>query len=83
MFPMDRLEKMGLAERRTVPDDRRVKLVALTRKGLKVRTELLEEFHNPPAQLLELGDHQLETLEQILRKAVANGESTTTRQQPR
>jgi DNA-binding MarR family transcriptional regulator len=80
---VDRLEKMGLAERRTVPDDRRVKLVALTRKGLKVRTELLEEFHNPPAHLLELGDHQLETLEQILRKAVANGESTTTRQQPR
>jgi DNA-binding MarR family transcriptional regulator len=77
---VDRLEKMGLAERRTVPDDRRVKLVALTRKGLKVRRELLEEFHHPPAQLLELGDHQLETLEQILRKAVANGESTTSQQ---
>jgi DNA-binding MarR family transcriptional regulator len=77
---VDRLEKMGLAERRTVPDDRRVKLVALTRKGLKVRRELLEKFHNPPAQLLELGDHQLKTLEQILRKAVANGESTTSQQ---
>ena len=77
---VDRLEKMGLAERRTVPDDRRVKLVALTRKGLKVRRELLEEFHNPPAQLLELANSQLETLEQILRKAVAQGESTTSQQ---
>jgi DNA-binding MarR family transcriptional regulator len=77
---VDRLEKMGLAERRTVPQDRRVKLVALTRKGLKVRTELLEEFHSPPAQLLELGDRQLETLEQILRKAVANGESTSSQE---
>jgi hypothetical protein len=48
--------------------------VALTRKGLKARTELLEEFHNPPAQLLELGDRQLETLEQILRKAKPSAE---------
>jgi DNA-binding MarR family transcriptional regulator len=71
---------MGLAERRTVPDDRRVKLVALTRIGSEGAKELLEEFHNPPAQLLELGDHQLETLEQILRKAVANGEGTTSQQ---
>lgn len=71
---VDRLEKMGLAERRTVAHDRRVKLVALTRKGLKVRTELLEAFHNPPAQLLELGDHQLETLEEILQKTKLSGE---------
>ena len=77
---VDRLEKMGLAERRTVPHDRRVKLVALTRKGLKVRTDLLKEFYNPPAQLLDLGNSQLETLEQILRKAVAQGESTTSQQ---
>jgi DNA-binding MarR family transcriptional regulator len=69
---VDRLEKMGLAERRTVSHDRRVKIVALTRKGLKVRTELLEQFHNPPAQLLELGADQLETLERILQKAVAS-----------
>jgi DNA-binding MarR family transcriptional regulator len=71
---VDRMEKMGLAERRTVAHDRRVKLVALTRKGLKVRTELLEEFHTPPAQLLELGDHQLETLEQILQKTKLSAE---------
>jgi len=71
---VDRLEKMGLAERRTVPDDRRVKLVALTRKGLKVRRKLLEEFHKPPAQLLELGADQLETLEQILQKAKLSAE---------
>lgn len=71
---VDRLENMGLAERRTVPHDRRVKLVALTLKGLKVRTELLKEFHNPPAQLLALGDHQLEMLEQILQKATLSEE---------
>ena len=72
---VDRLEKMGLAERRTVPHDRRVKLVALTRKGLKMRTELLEEFYNPPEELLELSDTQLERLGELLQKAVANPES--------
>src|SRR5215469_18137831 len=41
-FIVDRLEEMGFAERRTIPEDRRVKLVALTPKGLKMRTELLE-----------------------------------------
>jgi DNA-binding MarR family transcriptional regulator len=77
---VDRLEKMGIAERRTVPHDRRVKLVALTRKGLKVRTDLLKEFYNPPAELLELGNGQLETLEEILRKAVTEDERTTRQQ---
>jgi hypothetical protein len=51
--------------------------VALTRQGLKVRTDLLKEFYNPPAQLLDLGNSQLETLEEILQKAVTDGESTT------
>src|SRR5215813_6139394 len=35
---VDRLEKLGLAERRSVPEDRRVKLVVPTGKGLRVRT---------------------------------------------
>jgi DNA-binding MarR family transcriptional regulator len=80
---VDRLENMGLAERRIVPHDRRVKLVALTAKGSKVRTELLKEFHNPPAQLLEVGDHQLEMLEQILQKATLSEERTSGGKQSR
>src|SRR3954468_6147754 len=42
---VDHLEKLGLAFRQPVPHDRRIKLVLLTRKGQKTRTELLREFH--------------------------------------
>jgi DNA-binding MarR family transcriptional regulator len=65
---VDRLEEMGLAERRTAPKDRRVKLVALTQKGLELRTALQEKFNIPPAELLGLGNDNLRTLEQIMRK---------------
>ena len=37
---VDRLERKGLAERRTPPEDRRVKLVRLTPRGAEVRDEI-------------------------------------------
>lgn len=73
---------MGLAERRTVPHDRRVKLVALTRRGLKMRSELLEEFYKPPEEILPLSNSQMERLGEILEKTVANPESATAQRQP-
>ena len=65
---VDRLEKLGLAERRTQPNDRRVKLVALTRKGLRTRTQLMDDFHQPPPELAALDREDLEALDQILQK---------------
>lgn len=65
---VDRLEKLGLAERRTVPHDRRVKHVVLTAKGQRLREELQEEFHTPPADLFALDRDDLETLQRILSK---------------
>jgi DNA-binding MarR family transcriptional regulator len=65
---VDRLEGFGLAERRTVPHDRRVKLVVLTKKGVKMKTELLEEFHTPPAELLQLDHGDLEALRRSLER---------------
>jgi DNA-binding MarR family transcriptional regulator len=65
---VDRLEKLGLAERRAVPHDRRVKLVALTRKGKRTRSALMREFHRPPDELAALDVEDLETLERILSK---------------
>jgi DNA-binding MarR family transcriptional regulator len=38
---VDRLERLGLAERRTIASDRRVKLVVLTPKGARTKAELL------------------------------------------
>lgn len=65
---VDRLERFGLAERRTVAHDRRVKLVVLTPKGSRLKVELLEEFHIPPPELLELNRADLEALERVLEK---------------
>lgn len=65
---VDRLERFGLAERREVPTDRRVRQVVLTARGERVRVELLEEFHTPPADLLQLGRRDLEALARALEK---------------
>jgi DNA-binding MarR family transcriptional regulator len=61
-----RLEKMGLAERRTLKSDRRVKLVVLTSKGAATKAELLEEFHTPPIELLDLDRSALAALADLL-----------------
>jgi DNA-binding MarR family transcriptional regulator len=65
---IDRLEKAGLAERRSVPEDRRVKLVVLTAKGEKTRAALLKEFHDPPSDLAALDREDLESLRRVLAK---------------
>jgi DNA-binding MarR family transcriptional regulator len=65
---VDRLERAGLAERRTVPEDRRVKRVVLTAKGERTKRELLEEFHAPPEDLLALTEPELRALERALAR---------------
>jgi DNA-binding MarR family transcriptional regulator len=65
---VDRLERFGLAERRTVPHDRRVKLVVLTPRGVKTKAELMEEFLAPPRELLEMNLGDLESLQRALEQ---------------
>jgi DNA-binding MarR family transcriptional regulator len=61
-FIVDRLEERGLAERRTVATDRRVKLVVLTARGAAIRGRVLHRFFEPPPELLELSRADLEAL---------------------
>jgi len=65
---VDRLENAGLAERRAQQNDRRVKLVALTPRGVKTKAELMEAFYTTPPQLLELDNAELETLQRALER---------------
>jgi len=65
---VDRLESFGLAERRNVPHDRRVKLVVLTAKGVKTREELMKEFYTLPAELCALDRDDLQTMQKVLAK---------------
>jgi len=65
---VDRLEHLGLAERRTISSDRRIKLVVLTSRGVKTREEIMRAFHEPPPELLSLGRRDLRALGEILGK---------------
>jgi DNA-binding MarR family transcriptional regulator len=65
---VDRLEENGLAERRPHPTDRRVRTVALTRKGVRVRTQIEQRIHEAPDFMHQLSDRDLESLCRILAK---------------
>lgn len=71
---VDRLERLGLAERRAMAADRRVKLVVLTAQGLASRDEIMRAFHEPPAEMLALDRRDLVALDAILAKLVATAD---------
>jgi DNA-binding MarR family transcriptional regulator len=59
---VDRLEERKLVERRGSDRDRRVKMVVLTREGIRVRDRLRKALYDPPAELLALDAPRLEAL---------------------
>ena len=67
---VDRLEAAGLAERQPFPNDRRVKGVALTAKGERVRTEVERRAGQPPPELASLSEEDAAALRDILRRAL-------------
>ena len=70
---VDRLEERGLAERRTIPTDRRVKLVVLTAKGDRTKQEVIRTLYEPPPELLELDLDELEALRDAVAKLPLKG----------
>jgi DNA-binding MarR family transcriptional regulator len=68
---VDRLEERGLVERRAAEGDRRVKLVALTEDGTRLRAELDRRRSVPPPQISALTDADLRRLHAIFSKAMA------------
>src|SRR3954452_16708939 len=68
----DRLEERGYVERRSDERDRRVKLLALTDEGRRVREEIRARLATPPEPLLRLSVTEQRTLRDLLRKALAN-----------
>jgi DNA-binding MarR family transcriptional regulator len=70
---VDRLERRGLAERRTDPDDRRVKRVLLTPRGATTFHRAVDRMWQPPPELQALGRAELEALRKVLlRLPVSN-----------
>jgi DNA-binding MarR family transcriptional regulator len=65
---VDRLEERGLVERRNFPNDRRVKTVALTERGLEMKNELEAKMYEPPDAIASLDPEVLATLHRVLEK---------------
>lgn len=68
---VDRLEQRGLVERRPTPSDRRVKLVALTSKGRRLRDQALVLVARPHPTIAALSAADQKTLHEILRRALS------------
>ncbi len=67
-FIIDRLVRAGLAERRESETDRRVKRVRLTADGVRVKRDILDEYHVPPAEFTTLSGNDLKALTIIMNK---------------
>jgi DNA-binding MarR family transcriptional regulator len=65
---VDVLEERGLAERRASDADRRVKLIALTAEGRRVRARLQRAVEKPPTWLEDLPEADRRSLVEILAK---------------
>jgi DNA-binding MarR family transcriptional regulator len=73
---VDGLEERGLATRTPAEQDRRVKLIALTPEGRRIRTRLVKAIEKPPAWLTELSAADQRTLRDLLRRAGAEALSS-------
>jgi DNA-binding MarR family transcriptional regulator len=69
---VDGLEEKGLAARRPSPDDRRVKLIAPTAEGRRVRARLNRAVERPPAWIEALSETDQRALAEILGRAGAD-----------
>ncbi len=67
---VDRLEALGLVERRPAERDRRVKAVALTERGIALRGVVQLRMSDPPPPLKRLSDEDAATLRDILQRAL-------------
>ena len=67
---VDRLEALGLVERRPSERDRRVKILVVTPKGVELRREVERHMSVPPPPLADLSDEDAATLRDILQRAL-------------
>ena len=67
---VDRLEARGLIERREAPQDRRVKMLAVTPEGTRFRAPVGRRMAKPPQAIAELSGADQRSLRDVLRRAL-------------
>jgi DNA-binding MarR family transcriptional regulator len=67
---VDRLEERGAIERRPSPRDRRVKALALTEQGRRLRERLWQQLTTDPGPLANLAADELRQLQELLSRAL-------------
>jgi DNA-binding MarR family transcriptional regulator len=72
---VDRLEARHLIQRRAAAHDRRVKLLALTDEGVRIRDEVTRRMHEPPLEIGGLSRADKRALRDILKRAIARREA--------
>lgn len=69
---IDRLEARGLVERRSHPRDRRIKGLALTAAGAKLRARLFARLYSAPPAVAALGERDQRALRDVLQRVVSS-----------
>jgi DNA-binding MarR family transcriptional regulator len=67
---VDKLEARGLIERQASPDDRRVKMLAVTAQGAELRRRFLARSSEPPAAVSGMPPEDQRQLAEILARMV-------------
>jgi len=65
---VDRLESRGLVRRHAGEADRRVKVLELTRAGVRLRATVIERMTKPPARLHRLSVPEQRALVKMLKR---------------
>ena len=76
---VDKLEARGLIARTAHPADRRVKMIAVTPAGAKLRARLLDRISRPPPFITSLSSTDQQRLRDLLLKATRSGTSEPAR----
>ena len=69
---VDRLEDRGLVERCPCAHDRRVKMLAVTEEGVRIRAQVKRRMEEVPEPLKRLSPQQQELLRDLMRAAHAS-----------
>jgi MarR family transcriptional regulator, organic hydroperoxide resistance regulator len=74
---IDRLEARGLVERRPDPADRRIKGLALTSAGARLRERLFARLYSAPPSVAALSERDQRVLRELLQRVISKSMGTT------